>query len=105
LGLCHETQIVRTICVVFVSFDGAKDKINRRKHGISLERAADFDFGSCLYILDDRMDYGETRYIAVGFIGQKLHVLAYVPPGENALRAITLRKADTREMRKYDEET
>jgi uncharacterized DUF497 family protein len=51
------------------------------------------------------MDYGETRYIAVGFIEQKLHVLAYVPLGENALRAITLRKADTREMRKYDEET
>jgi uncharacterized DUF497 family protein len=88
-----------------VTFDPAKDTINRSKHGISLARAEDFDFDTPLYIVDDSQNYGEIRIIAIGFLGAKLHVLVFSPRGEDAIRAIMLRKADKREMRKYDEES
>jgi uncharacterized DUF497 family protein len=88
-----------------VEFSPAKDAINRAKHGISLSRARDFDFDSPLYIVDDSQDYGELRIIAIGFIGTTLYVLVFSPRGEDAIRAITLRKAKRHEMRKYDEES
>jgi len=96
---------VTTLTCVEVTFSATKVARNRRKHGISLSRAKDFDFDTPLYIVDDSQDYGEIRIIAIGFIGATLHVLVFSPRGEDAIRAIMLRKADHREMRKYDEET
>jgi len=88
-----------------VTFSATKDARNRRKHGIPLSRAKDFDFDTPLYIVDDSQDYGEIRIIAIGFIRAVLYVLVFSPRGEDAIRAIMLRKADNHEMRKYDEET
>ncbi len=88
-----------------VRFSLAKDAKNRRKHGISLARAKDFNFDTPLYIVDDSQDYGEVRIIAIGFIGATLYVLVFSPRGEDEIRAIMLRKADKHEMRKYDEES
>jgi len=39
--------------------------------------------------------------VALGFIGRRLHVLVYTPRA-NALRAISLRKANDREVRHYE---
>jgi len=39
-------------------FDRSKDRINRKKHGISLSRAIDFDFDAAIFVIDDRKDYG-----------------------------------------------
>jgi uncharacterized DUF497 family protein len=50
-----------------VRFDPAKNRINRAKHGLSLGRAAAFDFDSAFYDLDDSQDYGEVRYNAIGW--------------------------------------
>jgi uncharacterized DUF497 family protein len=49
-------------------FDRSKDRINRKKHGISLSRASDFDFGAAIFVVDDRKDYGEVRIKAIGFL-------------------------------------
>ena len=38
--------------------DRSKDRINRKKHGISLSRAIDFDFDAAIFVIDDRKDYG-----------------------------------------------
>jgi uncharacterized DUF497 family protein len=88
-----------------VSFDGGKDRINRRKHGISLARAAEFDFDSCLYIPDDRELYPDGRVRAVGFLDAILYMLVFVPIGPDAIHAISLRKAKRSERNFYDEET
>ena len=48
----------------------SKDATNRRKHGISLRRAEDFDMTSAAIEVDDRGDYGEVRYNALGFLMQ-----------------------------------
>ncbi len=85
-----------------VSYDPAKDRTNIRKHGISLDRVADFDFETALIDVDDRFEYGEERMIALGFIEDALFVAVFVET-EAGVRAISLRRAQTRERKRYVE--
>ncbi len=50
------------------TFDAAKDKANRRKHRISMQRVAEYDFDSAVIFPDDSQDYGEPREVAIGFL-------------------------------------
>ena len=86
-----------------IEFDPDKDAINRQKHGLSLGDAGHMDFGTAIYRPDDRYDYGEDRTRALGLIGERPHVLVFTMRGD-VLRAISLRKANSREVRRYDEE-
>jgi len=86
---------------VQIDFDPAKDATNREKHGISLSAAADIDFERAIVIEDRRFDYGETRFVAYGAIGGRLHVLWFTMRGDS-LRAIGLRRANRRERSRYD---
>ena len=38
--------------------------------------------GATLTIEDDRMDYGETRYITIGFLNERMVVLVWTPRGD-----------------------
>ncbi len=87
-----------------IEFDPAKNERNIRERGLSFERAADFDFETALYLEDDRYDYGEQRIRAIGYIEQQLHALVYTVRGET-LRVISLRRANRRELRSYEEAT
>ena len=86
-----------------ITFDPKKDAINRKKHRISLARAADVDFEAALIQVDDREDYGEVRYRAIGFIDAGLHVLTFTETA-TGIRAISLRKAEKSEAREYASE-
>lgn len=83
-----------------VEFDPAKDQANRAKHGVSLALAADFDFAAALFIYDDRHQYGEDRWRATGFIGERLFFLVFVET-DTGIRAISLRKATKPEAQAY----
>lgn len=85
-----------------IEFDEKKDAANRREHGISLQKAKDFDFSTALQMEDMRRDYGEVRTIALGYIGSRLHVLVYTMRTQ-VLRPISLRKANPRERKRYEE--
>lgn len=80
-----------------IAFDPLKDQANRDKHGISLALAAAFEWNGALVFPDARKVYGEDRMIAYGVIGNRLHCLVYTMRG-NLLRAISLRKANQREV-------
>ena len=54
-----------------IHFDPAKNERNIRLRGLSFEAAAGFDFDGALYGIDERRDYGETRYVAVGMPGRQ----------------------------------
>lgn len=86
-----------------IEFDLDKDVINLQKHGRSLADAERMDFGTALYASDDRYDYGEDRIQALGMIDGRLHMLVFTTR-RDALRAISLRKANPREVKHYDEE-
>jgi len=86
---------------VRISFDPAKDEWNIRVRGLSFSAAADFDFENALYAVDDRRDYGETRYVALGMLRDRLHVLCFVET-DDGIRVISFRKANAREVRRYE---
>lgn len=87
---------------VKIEFDATKDEINRTKHGISLRDAARFEWETALEREDDRFDYGEMRFVAIGFINARVHVLVFAEGSdENAVRAISLRLAEKHEARFY----
>ncbi len=83
-----------------IEFDPVKDAINRRKHGLSLADAARMDIESAALVPDERHAYGEARFRAYGRIDGRLHMLAFTMRGD-VLRAISFRKASTREVKRY----
>ena len=87
-----------------IEFDPDKDRINRMKHGISLATAADIDLDAATVIEDQRIDYGEPRFLAYAPIGGRLCVLCFTMRGA-VVRAIGLRKANRRERRRYAQTT
>jgi uncharacterized protein len=87
---------------VRVEFDPAKDDINRAKHGVSLAAAIGFDWDTALEREDDRFDYGEVRFVAIGLIEASLYVMVFTEGSdEDAVRIISLRPAEKHEMRFY----
>ncbi|VVE46137.1 BrnT family toxin [Pandoraea terrigena] len=87
-----------------IEFDPTKDQANRAKHGLSLALAEAFELDTALVEIDDRNDYKEERFIALGLIGDRVHVMVFTVRGE-AIRVISLRKANRREVKRYDDET
>jgi uncharacterized DUF497 family protein len=83
------------------SFDPAKAAKNKASHGVDFADAVHFDWASALVIEDDRRDYGEPRYIALGTIGDRVHVMVFTPRG-TTIRIISLRKANDREIARYE---
>lgn len=81
-------------------FDPAKDAVNRAKHGVSLALAEILFEGPHAVVIDDRFNYGEPRHVAFGLIRDRLFVCVYADRDEER-RVISLRKANTREVRRH----
>lgn len=84
-----------------IVFDPAKNEINVNKHGFSLADAVKMDMRTV--IEDERVDYGEIRYRAWGYIEGEACSLAFTVTKEG-VRAISLRHVHNKEMRKYVKE-
>ena len=91
---------MHTIRSVRITFDPAKSERNVRQRGLSFERAADFAFESAVFAADDRKEYNETRIVALGLLGDRVHVLCFTETVEG-IRVISFRKANTREVNRY----
>jgi hypothetical protein len=50
---------------------------------------------------DTRNDYGEPRFQALGFIEGRLHMLVFTPRVDET-HVISLRKANKREVKRYE---
>ncbi|MGD0959999.1 MAG: BrnT family toxin [Methylomonas sp.] len=87
-----------------IEFDPDKNDKNIRERGISFELAADFDLTTAFIWTDTRKDYGETRYIALGYISKRLFSLAFTVRGD-VMKIISMRKANQREVRGYEQQT
>ena len=89
-----------------VTFDPAKDAVNLAKHGFSLLDAVGFEWETAVVWPDTRRDYGEPRIVALGYIGLRIMCVVFVdrPPEQpTERRVISLRKANTREVKRYAE--
>lgn len=84
-----------------IEFDPAKSERNARDRGLPFDLVADFDFESAEIIEDDRRNYGEARYRAIGRMGNAIAVVVFTMR-EDALRVISLRLAGRKERMKYE---
>ena len=84
-----------------IEFDPVKDVINREKHGLSLAEADQLDWETLKSFNDERVDYGENRQVGFAFKSRRLHAVVYTYRGMN-LRIISLRKANKRERKWYE---
>ena len=84
-----------------ISFDPAKNQRNIQTRGLLFERAAEFDFATAVIRPDERRAYPEPRFVALGWLDSRLHVLCYSPLPDG-IRIISFRKANRREQRDYE---
>ncbi|OGQ95819.1 MAG: hypothetical protein A2521_01290 [Deltaproteobacteria bacterium RIFOXYD12_FULL_57_12] len=85
-------------------WDEGKRKANLLKHGIDFQAVSEFCWDDAEIEQDARQDYQEKRYTALGFIGNRLHLLIF-SVRNNTIRIISLRKANKREGRNYENKT
>jgi uncharacterized DUF497 family protein len=69
--------------------------------GIPFELAAVFEWDSALIVEDERKDYGERRFQALGRIEGRLYMLVFTPR-KGKVHVISLRKANEREVKRYE---
>jgi uncharacterized DUF497 family protein len=82
--------------------DPGKERRNLAERGLSLDLAEQLDWSTALIWEDRRKDYGEPRYCVLGFIGNRLHSVVFTPR-DGKPRVISLRKANRREVNRYEE--
>ena len=84
-------------------WDDAKDRSNRRKHGLSFAEAQRlFESGADhLEIFDAEHSESEDRFIAIGPIDRGLVVVVYTGHEEGFIRIIGARWATQREQALY----
>lgn len=83
-------------------WDEAKSQANLAKHNLSFEDAWIVFSGDTITVPDIRLNYGEPRMITFGMLAGRLVVIIHVNRGNN-IRIISMRKANARERKIYQE--
>ena len=81
-------------------WDPSKARSNFLKHGIDFSAVERFEWDTAVIRRSDRR--GETRYAAYGYIGNRMHMLAFVLR-KDRMRVISLRIANVIERRYHAE--
>jgi uncharacterized DUF497 family protein len=81
--------------------DPNKSRANYFKHGIVLEFAQYLEWANKMVWIDDRHNYNEDRMRGLVPLEGKIYAVVYVLRAEST-RMISLRKANNREMTKYE---
>ena len=84
-----------------IKYDTKKNERNIAERGLSFDRVAEFNFETALTIVDNRNPYGEVRYVSLGYLADRLHVLCFVEI-DTGIRVISFRKANSREVKHYE---
>ncbi len=82
-------------------WDQAKAKSNLEKHGVSFLTAAAIFQNERLERVDDREDYGEVRWIALGRVDIEVYRVVYTWRAENLIRIISAQRANKDEEEIY----
>ncbi len=85
-----------------IEYDPKKNQRNIKNRNLSFDLVKQFEWESAVHWEDDRMDYGEIRYCALGYIDIRLYHVVFTCRNEK-VRVISLRKANKREVKIYAE--
>ena len=87
-----------------VEWDETKRRANLEKHGVDFGEVPFMDWDNATILPDMRFDYPDPRFWALGLLGGRLHLAAYCERG-GAIRIISFRKANAKEVRRYGKKT
>jgi uncharacterized DUF497 family protein len=83
------------------TWDPAKGRSNLAKHGVTFETATAIFDGRTVELPDDRFDYGEQRWVAIGLTNGRELTVVYTVTNDDRFRLISARGATTKERRLY----
>jgi uncharacterized protein len=83
-----------------ITYNAAKRAKTLAERGLDFRRAKEVFDGAHLTLEDGRKDYGELRFITVGWLEARLVVMTWTPRGR-VRRVISMRKANEREVKKF----
>jgi hypothetical protein len=75
-----------------IEFDAAKRDQTLRERGLDMARADEIFAGATLTVADDRREYGEDRFITIGFLDARM-VVAVWTARRGARRIISPRES------------
>jgi hypothetical protein len=79
-----------------ITFDPVKRALALSERGLDFRDTAGLFEEPTLTLIDDRFDYGETRYLTYGLIGERLMMVVWTKRGD-AHHIISMRKCNERE--------
>ena len=85
-------------------WDDNKNKLNINNHGLDFADAWMIFEELMLVDIDNREDYGEERFVGIGFLNNLVVVVVFAEPKEDTIRVISLRKALKYEREKFEQE-
>lgn len=86
---------------MIIDFDPAKSAKNLAERELPFACVVDFDWESASVAVDNRHAYPEQRLVAIGYLNERLHVLCFTPIA-GGIRVISLRRANKREVSRYE---
>jgi uncharacterized DUF497 family protein len=88
---------------VEITYDLTKNAKNISERDLPFSKVADFQWGTAIFREDVRKGYPESRFIAVGYLDDRLHVLCFSET-DLGIRVISFRKANKREEKGYEKD-
>ena len=79
-----------------ITFDPAKRDLTLQHRGLDFRRAGEVFSGLTATVVDDRFDYGETRFISAGHLDGRLVVTVWIYRNE-ARHIISMRHCHAKE--------
>lgn len=83
-------------------WDENKRQSNLRKHGVDFVAASKIFENYTVEFEDNRYDYGEDRFVAIGIIGNQTLTVVYIMRN-SIIRLISARKSTKEERKIYEQ--
>jgi uncharacterized DUF497 family protein len=83
-----------------ITFDAAKRDATLRDRNLDFADAVEVFAGPTILFEDTRFDYGETRFLTLGYLAGRMVIVVWTPRSE-ARHIISMRKCNEREQAKY----
>lgn len=79
-----------------ITFDPSKRDLTLKHRGLDFARAAEVFAGRTITVPDERFDYGESRFITAGYLGNRMVVIVWTARGESR-HVISMRHCHAKE--------
>ncbi len=83
-------------------WDESKNKTNIDERDLDFADAWQIFDAPMLVKIDNRKDYGEERFVGIGFLKNLVVVIVFTEPNEQTIRVVSLRKALKYEREQFE---